>query len=110
MLFLVMGTDGPEAPALRKAWLQQHLDWVLGAMPAIRVAGPLLESSDGAPCASLYVIEAEDQAAAETLLAGDPYHLAGVWRSVTLMPFKAAAGTWVGGAAWLAPPGKPTPA
>lgn len=104
MLFLVLGTDGPDAPALRKAYLQQHLDWVLGAMPAIRVAGPLLDSPDGAPCSSVYVLEAEDPAAAESLLGSDPYHRAGVWQSVTLMPFKAAAGTWVGGAAWLAAP------
>lgn len=101
MLFVVIGTDGPEAKSRRRELLAGHLAWVEGVMPSVRVAGPLRETADGEPCMSLYVLEAEDEAAARALVAGDPYFKGGVWKTVEFRHFNAAAGTWVGGAAWL---------
>jgi uncharacterized protein YciI len=100
MLFVVIGTDGPEAPTRRREHLEAHLDWVRGAMERIRVAGPLRATPGGEPCMSLYVLDAVDEADARALLATDPYFKAGVWRTVDFRAFHAAAGTWVGGAAW----------
>ncbi len=100
MLFMVLGEDSSDAPRLREELLQAHLDWVIGAMDRIRLAGPL-KDEQGRPCASLYVLEAEDESAAREFLALDPYYSGGVWREVRFRPFVAAAGTWTGGASWL---------
>lgn len=102
MLFAIIATDGPDAARLREAWLAAHLEFVLGALDVIRIAGPLLDAPGGRPVMSLYVIEAVDSAQALKFLEGDPYYQAGVWADVTIRPFLGAAGTWVGGAAWLA--------
>lgn len=100
MLFVVIGTDGPEAKSRRRERLDAHLAWVESVIPAIRVAGPLRETPDGEPCMSLYVLEAADEAAARALVAQDPYFQAGVWQTLEFRHFNAAAGTWVGGATW----------
>ena len=100
MLFAIVLTDGPDAPRLRAEHLSAHLDYVAGVMPQVRVAGPLYDTPGGTPSMSLYVVEADDATAAEAFLAGDPYFVAGVWREVSIRAFKAAAGTWVGGATW----------
>jgi len=100
MLFVVVGEDSKDAPRLREELLQAHFDWVLGAMDRIRVAGPIRDAQ-GRNCASLYVLEAADEADARAFLAGDPYYAGGVWRNVSFRPFVGAAGTWVGGASWL---------
>jgi len=100
MLFVVVGQDSSDAPRLREVLLQAHLDWVVGVMDRIRVAGPLTDAH-GRPCASLYVLEAEDEHAARRFLEGDPYYSGGVWREVSFRPFVAAAGTWTGGPSWL---------
>jgi len=101
MLFVLLGKDSPDARRLRALHLQAHLDWVLGVMDRVRVAGPIRDDS-GEACASLYVLEAEDESEARAFIAQDPYYRSGVWQDVSLQPFIAAAGTWVGGASWLA--------
>jgi uncharacterized protein YciI len=47
------------------------------------------------------VLEAADEADARAFVGSDPYFRGGVWQAVEFLPFFAAAGTWVGGAAWL---------
>lgn len=101
MLFIVICTDGPDAAGRRRTHLDAHLAWVLTAMERLRVAGPVRDAPDGAPCMSVYILEAADEADARALVATDPYFKAGVWQSVEFRHFNAAAGTWVGGAAWL---------
>jgi len=101
MLFAMILTDGPDAQVLRTTHLESHLNFVLGTLDHIRVAGPLMDGATGRPGMSLYVIEADDEAAAHGFLQQDPYYRAGVWSGIEIRPFVAAAGTWVGGAAWL---------
>lgn len=77
-----------------------HLETRLGARPdhlaywqdndaAVVLGGPFLDA-DGKPCGSMLVISAQDMAAAEALVANDPYTLAGLFESVSLRPW-----TWV---------------
>ncbi len=101
MLFAMTLTDGAGAQSLRTEHLDAHLQFVLGVLDRIRVAGPMMDASTGQAGMSLYVIEAEDVAAARRFLEQDPYYRAGVWSGIDIREFRAAAGTWVGGAAWL---------
>jgi|DewCreStandDraft_4_1066084.scaffolds.fasta_scaffold440065_1 uncharacterized protein YciI len=101
MLFIVIATDGPESAERRRTHLDAHLAWVLTVMDRLRVAGPARDAPGGPPCMSVYILEAADEADARALVARDPYFRAGVWQSLEFRHFSAAAGTWVGGAAWL---------
>jgi hypothetical protein len=100
-LFAIVCRDRAGAADARKAATQAHLAHVEANMARYRVAGPLRDD-DGVICGSLLIIEARDADDARSFLAADPYHAAGIWGSVSIDAFYAAAGTWVGGAAWKA--------
>lgn len=96
-LFAVRCIDAEGSAPLRQQHLAAHLAHVEANMARYRIAGPL------SPTGSLLVIEAADADDARAFIMADPYGLAGVWRDVIIEGFMAAAGTWVGGAAWKAP-------
>jgi uncharacterized protein YciI len=98
-LFAVWCEDSEGAPALRAENLSAHLDHVERNMARYRIAGPL-KNSAGESAGSLLVVEARDEDDARAFVAQDPYHAAGVWSDVRVLELQAAAGTWVGGAAW----------
>jgi hypothetical protein len=52
--------------------------------------------SDEQPIGSLLIIEAEDRAAAEALVAGDPFRTEGVFERVEVRPWRAVLGSWIG--------------
>jgi uncharacterized protein YciI len=43
----------------------------------------------------MLIIETADQAAADALVAGDPFRLAGGFERVEVRPWRAVLGTWV---------------
>ncbi len=79
-LFLFMGTDGPDARALRPRVRPNHLaHWQpLDAAGRVRFGGPMLDEA-GEPRGSLLVFEATDLAAARDHAARDPYVTDGVF-------------------------------
>ncbi len=93
-LFAVRCVDVEGAGPLRQQHLMAHLAHVEAHMARYRIAGPL------APSGSLLVIEAADAGDARAFIMADPYGAAGVWAEVIIEEFRAAAGTWVGGATW----------
>jgi uncharacterized protein len=98
-IYAIRCVDGAGAAALRQQHLVAHLAHIEANIERYRIAGPL-KGADGADIGSLLVIEATDAAAARAFVISDPYGAAGVWADVTVDVFLAAAGTWVGGAAW----------
>lgn len=58
---------------------------------SVRVGGPLLDDA-GAMIGTLLIIEAEDRAAVETYLSGDPYWLANLFELVTITRFNWGLG------------------
>ena len=63
-------------------------------MDQVRLAGPRLDEK-GEMCGSMFVIEAEDLAAAKAFSTDDPYAKAGLFASVEITPFNAALGSWL---------------
>ena len=100
MPYAIVLRDAPGSAAPRREHLQRHLEFVERVIDRILVAGPLGDPASGAQTGSLYVLDVADPAAARALLEQDPYYVAGVWAEVTIEPFAAAAGAWVGGLAW----------
>jgi uncharacterized protein YciI len=73
-LFVMLGTDGPKAAGLRPEHRPAHLANLepKDAAGELAFAGPLL-GSDGKPCGSVIVFEAEDLEAARRFADSDPY-------------------------------------
>jgi uncharacterized protein len=89
--------DGPTAA--RQTLLPAHLAHVESTLDQIFVAGPLLDG-EGAMVGSLLVLNVADVAAAKAYMARDPYHDGGIWDQIDYRPYKAVAGSWVGGKNW----------
>ena len=49
---------------------------------------------------SLFIYNTENKQEAQQLLEQDPYYHVGIWQSIDLLSFQAAAGTWCGGLSW----------
>lgn len=98
MLTLFVCHDSENSGQLRQQLLHQHLAWVKDNMSAIKVAGPQLDNNK--LTGSLYIIEADSQQQAKTILSGDPYYQVDVWQRIDITEFKAYAGDWVGGENW----------
>jgi uncharacterized protein len=90
--------DG-RAKANRLAALKPHLAYIESVMHKIAVAGPLRDSQ-GEIIGSLLIYRVSTLAEAEGLLHADPYHAADIWAHVSVQPFTAVAGEWVGGKTW----------
>jgi len=86
MLYAVTAIDKPNALETRLANRAAHLEYA-AKLPLV-VGGPMLSDDGEGMVGSLLVIEAEDRAALDALLAEDPYAKAGLFESVTVRPFK----------------------
>ncbi len=84
MKFVILGFDGPEGAAKRKAHRPAHLARmdVLDAQGRVVLAGPLTDQAG-----SLIVIEAESLAEAEAFIREDPYVVHGVFARFEVHPF-----------------------
>jgi len=98
--YLVICRDRAGSDTARRSHLRAHLAYVEQIIERIRVAGPLVEESDGGYRSSCFVYRAQNQAEALALLHADPYFRAGVYTRTEIHEFRAVAGTWVGGCAW----------
>lgn len=84
MLYVIIGTDGPQGPALRPSLRQAHLARIdaLEREGRLLLAGPFGDGSG-----SLIVIEAESLDAARRFAEGDPYVTGGVFQAIDVRPF-----------------------
>lgn len=87
MLFAIICTDRPGSLDLRMATRAQHLAFLELNKAAIQFGGPQLDS-DGKPCGSLILLEAEDRASAEGFAAADPYAKVDLFESVVVRPLR----------------------
>lgn len=80
MLFAFIGKDKAGALQTRMDTRPTHVAFLekLNAEGTLKFAGPFLDG-DGKPFGSLVVVEAADKAAAEAIMAEDPYAKAGLF-------------------------------
>ncbi len=89
MRFALMTRDKPGALQLRLDTRAAHLDYV-AQTGVVEMAGPFLE--DGQMCGSLIILDVPDLTAAQHWAANDPYALAGLFETVTLLEWKKVIG------------------
>ncbi len=87
MQFLLIAHDRKDGLALRKQVRPDHLAYLDSIKSSILFGGPMLDD-DGNPCGSMIVYEAADRAAAEALVANDPYSKAGLFGAVEIKGFR----------------------
>jgi uncharacterized protein YciI len=87
MQFAIYCIDKPNATELRMATRAAHLDYIDATTTKVVLAGPLL-GEDGAMQGSLFIVEADDLAAAQRFSAADPYRLAGLFERVEIRGFR----------------------
>jgi uncharacterized protein YciI len=97
--FIVMAWDGPGSAKKRAQSRDAHFIHIEREMDRIKIAGPFRDE-DGSAVGSLFVVKAEDKAAALRLFKSDPYFAAGVWERFEIQAFLPAAGEWIGGKIW----------
>jgi uncharacterized protein YciI len=95
MAYMAFCIDGhTNAQALRHEQLAAHLDYIESLGPQLLVTGPLnlndAKNFDG----SLFVYDVESEQEARTLLADDPYYIAGIYGDIQFAVFLPARGCW----------------
>lgn len=91
MLVALMAYDKEGALELRLANRDVHVAYLKESSNLVQQAGPLLNDA-GDMCGSLIILDVESFNEAQDWAAGDPYAIAGLFRSVTLIPWKRVIG------------------
>jgi uncharacterized protein YciI len=87
MLFCVIGTDKPDSLPLRLANRDAHLKHWSDA-GCVKIGGPFSNDEGTVMNGSMLIIDVADRAAAEKLVANDPYKIAGLFQSVEVRAWK----------------------
>lgn len=87
-LFMVYGLDDETHGLTRRMENRpQHLEWVRGLGPVVKMAGPVFAEDGQTFAGSLVVIEADTLEAARALAAQDPYAKAAVFARQDIRAF-----------------------
>ena len=92
MMFAAICLDKPGHAHVRAENREAHLAFLKSRPEAVRAAGPFLTEDGTGMVGSLLIVEAADRAAAEALLADDPYAKAGLFASTEIRPWRWAIG------------------
>lgn len=87
MIFAFHLLDGPNTGELRKRVRPEHKSYLAAMADRIAFAGPLTEDDGQTMVGSLLVIDFEDRAAAMQWLSDEPFTKAGVYQTVSVLPF-----------------------
>ncbi|MFC3126590.1 YciI family protein [Pseudoroseomonas globiformis] len=94
MAFIVIAHDGRDAEALQRRLdaRPEHLRRVepLAATGELVIGGAILDAPEGRMVGSALVVDLPDETAVRHWLAEDPYMKQGVWRDLTILPFRVA--------------------
>jgi uncharacterized protein YciI len=88
MYVAVICADHPDSVTLRMDTRPDHLAFLKGLGPKLKLGGALTDDAGDSPEGSLVVLEVASIAEARTIMAEDPYAKAGLFQSVTFKPWK----------------------
>ena len=86
MHFVIFCNDKPGQLELRQENRPDHINYLKEHEDQIVAVGPTLEG--GVPNGSIIIMEFNDLEAAQTFADGDPYYKAGLFESVSIIPWK----------------------
>ena len=89
MLYAVICRDKPDHLQTRLETRERHLEHIRASGIVVQ-AGPFLENEQ--MCGSLVILDTDSLASAQDWAAKDPYALAGLFESVTVIEWKKVIG------------------
>lgn len=87
MIFAFHLIDRTDAGDLRQRVRPEHKDYLAAVADRIAFAGPLTKDDGQTMLGSLLVIDFESREAAERWMADEPFTKAGLYQSVSVLPF-----------------------
>ncbi len=87
MLYAIHCLDHEEGLALRLAHYDAHKAYLASAAIGTVISGPLLAPDNETMIGSLFVVKAASMEDAVQFNRQDPFHAAGVWKTVQIHPF-----------------------
>ncbi len=87
-MFVVHCKDKPGASQVRLDNRAAHLDYLNAHLDRVVMAGPVQTDDRTGMIGSVLVLDFPERAALDSFLAGDPYARAGLFESVTVLPFR----------------------
>jgi uncharacterized protein YciI len=93
MHFVVICLDKPNSLDLRLANRAAHLEYLRHHTKTIRTCGPLLDDDGETMIGSMLILDVPNRAAADAVLAEDPYRKANLFAKVEVRPWRWVIGT-----------------
>jgi Uncharacterized protein conserved in bacteria len=87
-MFVVHCKDKPGAAQIRADNRPAHLEFLKSYLDRIVMAGPVQTDDRSAMVGSVLVVDFAGRAELDAFLAADPYARAGLFESVTVLPWK----------------------
>jgi hypothetical protein len=81
---MIRTTDKADAAELRAATRAAHLVYLRSYTPRILAAGGFLNDDGSVGKGGMIILDTDDRAEAEQLIANDPFNIAGVFASVEI--------------------------
>lgn len=88
MPYMIRTTDKSDAAELRAATRAAHLVYLRGYTPRILAAGGFLNDDGSVGKGGMIILDTDDRAEAEQLVANDPFTLAGVFEKVEIQRWR----------------------
>lgn len=93
MHFVAICLDKPNGLDLRLANRAAHLDYLRNHSKTIRTCGPLLDDDGETMIGSMLILDVPNRAAADAILAEDPYKKANLFSKIEVRPWRWVIGT-----------------
>ena len=88
MAYAVITRDKPGSAELRQARRAEHLAYLDANKNLLLAAGAQVEDDGSGGSGSILLVDTDDRAEAEKLVAGDPFTKAGLFDSVTVVRWR----------------------
>jgi hypothetical protein len=88
MPYAIIAEDRPDGAALRGEKRPEHLDYLEAHKDLLLAAGAQFADDGTTPIGSILLVDVDDRAAAEAFAQNDPFATAGLFRSVTIVPWR----------------------
>lgn len=92
MFYVATCLDKPNSQQVRLANRAEHLDYLRANADTIKICGPFVTDDGTAMTGSMLIIEAENRAAVESILANDPYRKAGLFGTIDVRAWRWVVG------------------
>ena len=85
MKYAVLFEDNDEFAHKRAEFMADHLQFLSDNADKIDAAGPMKDSTDGAPAGGLWIVEADNAGTVQTLVENDPFYPTGLRKSIRIL-------------------------